>query len=319
MAPRTFQLLVTLLSVLAAAAGAGHVPRHRRAGWSCPTISSREPHSPSCQCDLAHTLRCTSPSPSDGAERQVAAILDTLRLEPKERFVSLLDLSIENLARLTPFAFDGVPLHGLVVSGAVAEVAPDAFAGLGPSLTALGLPNNRLTSVPRLASLRRLERLDLSNNRIRSIDADALLGLERLRYLDVSGNGLETLGPGAFRPVPSLRTLHLGHNRLDAARLDAGLGVGLAKLQELDLSANGLRGRLTAVFLQGLDSLVTLDLSANNFTLLKRGMLAGLKRLRNLRLARNQVTTSSNRGNNKKHAAFEQFRRVMPVFVRRST
>lgn len=292
MAPRTFQLALLTLLLLAVSPALGHqrrhVARHRRAGWSCPTITTPEL---SCQCDLAHTLRCTSSS-VDGAsaESQVASVLATLGAQPKERFVSLLELSVRNLSRLAPSTFDGLSLHGLVVtSGELADVAPDAFAGLGRSLSALGLPNNRLTSVPALASLEKLERLDLSNNKIRSIDARALAGLERLRSLDLSGNGLESLGPGAFRPTPSLRTLHLGHNRLDAAQLDRGALAGLAKLQEIDLSANRLRGRLTSAFLQGLDALVTLDLSANNLTLLKRGMLAGLKRLRVLRLARNQV------------------------------
>ena len=280
---RALQLTATLLLSLVISSALGHQRRHRRAGWSCPTITAPEL---SCQCDLAHTLRCTSSSGHD-SERQVASVLTTLAAQPKERFVSLLELSIQNLTRLSPRTFDGLSLHGLVVtSGELADVSPDAFAGLGASLSALGLPNNRLTSVPALASLKRLERLDLSNNRIRSIDAGAFRGLERLRFLDLNGNGLETLGPGAFKWTPSLRTLHLGNNRLDGGQLDV---AGLGKLQEMDLSGNRLRGRLTSAFLQGLDSLVTLDLSANNLTLLKRGMLAGLKRLRVLRLARNQV------------------------------
>lgn len=275
--------------------------RHRRSEWSCPQVSdpSRSPGI-SCQCDLPHTLRCSAGQQSNSvqsetwSERQVAAIVDALRALPLEQSVSLLDLSIQNFSRLSPFLFERVTLHGLVISsGEIVDVSAQAFSGLALSLTALGLPNNRLSSIPSesLRPLVHLERLDLSNNRIQSISGKPFAGLDRLRFLDLSGNALETIAPEVFAAPSGLRSLQLRSNLLEASQLSASALVGLKKLQEIDLGYNRLRGRLTSSFLQGLDNLITLELTGNNLTLLKRGMLSGLKRLRTLRLARNQVIT----------------------------
>ncbi|KAI9555782.1 hypothetical protein GHT06_018298 [Daphnia sinensis] len=276
--------------------------RHRRSEWSCPQVNNSS-HSPgiSCQCDLPHTLRCSAVSGghtsgssfgSSESERQVASVIGALRALPREQSVSLLDLSIQNFSRLGPFLFERVTLHGLVISsGEIQEVSAQAFAGLASSLTALGLPNNRLVSVPSeaLRSLIHLERLDLSNNRIQSIAGQPFAGLDRLRFLDLSGNALETIAPTVFAAASGLRSLQLRSNLLETSQLVAPALSGLKKLQELDLAYNRLRGRLTSTFLQGLDNLITLELTGNNLTLLKRGMLSGLKRLRTLRLARNQI------------------------------
>ncbi|XP_057366942.1 uncharacterized protein LOC130687748 [Daphnia carinata] len=276
--------------------------RHRRSEWSCPQVShpSRSPGI-SCQCDLPHTLRCSAVSGghtsgsnfgSSESERQVAAVIGALRALPREQSVSLLDLSIQNFSRLGPFLFERVTLHGLVISsGEIQDVSAQAFAGLASSLTALGLPNNRLVNVPSeaLRPLIHLERLDLSNNRIQSIAGQPFAGLDRLRFLDLSGNALETIAPTVFGAASGLRSLQLRSNLLETSQLVAPALSGLKKLQELDLGYNRLRGRLTSTFLQGLDNLITLELTGNNLTLLKRGMLSGLKRLRTLRLARNQI------------------------------
>jgi len=269
-----------------------HLDRNRRSEWSCPPVQQDTPPGISCQCDLPHTLRCAGQSAVP--EDDVTAIVGALRALPEEHSVSLLDLSIQNLSRLSSELFEQVTLHGLVISsGEIRDVSPDAFAGaaLASALTALGLPNNRLTSVPSdaLRPLVRLERLDLSNNRIRSLSGRPFDGLKALRFLDLSGNGLELIGPFVFSSPSGLRVLHLRSNLLDAVQLGTNTLAGLGKLQEIDLSHNQLRGRLTSSFLTGLDSLITLELTANNFTLLKRGMLSGLKRLRSLRLAHNQV------------------------------
>ena len=272
--------------------------RQRRSEWSCPQVNDavRSPDV-SCQCDLPHTLRCSTGQTaqsrsSSSTERQVVAIVDSLRLLPPEQSVSLLDLSIQNVSRLSPFLFERVKLSGLVISsGEIGDVSAEAFAGLASSLTALGLPNNRLASVPSEAIrlLVYLERLDLSNNRIQSISGEPFAGLDRLRFLDLSGNALETVAPEVFAAPSNLRSLQLRSNLLEVAQLNAPALSGLKKLQEIDLSYNRIRGRLTSSFLQDLDNLVSLELTGNNLTLLKRGMLSGLKRLRTLRLARNQV------------------------------
>ena len=257
--------------------------QHQGPVWSCPQVTS-DHSSIWCRCDLPHTLRCA------GTGSSVETIVANLRHLPAHQSISLLDLSIQNLSRIAPSAFRSLDgLHGLVISsGQISQVAPDAF---DTSLTALGLPNNQLVSVPSAAlrSLVRLERLDLSNNRITAIPERMLSGMDQLRFLDLSGNLISNVAPEAFAPGGALRVLHLRSNLLSADQLTA-IGSSLRRLQELDLGFNRIKGHVTSTFLAGLDNLVTLDLTANNLTLLERGVLSSLKRLKHLRLAHNQVS-----------------------------
>lgn len=265
--------------------------RNRRSQWSCPQVTESKSDI-SCQCDLPHTLRCAGLAHST---EDIESIVNVLRTSKTYQSVSLLDLSIQNLSRVSSLLFDKVTLHGLVISsGEIRDVSELAFSGLETSLTALGLPNNRLTTIPfgALKILSHLERLDLSNNRIHTIPSHMFIGLENLRFLDLNGNAIQTLSPDSFSTLVNLRSLHLRSNLLVTSQLNPSSLKGLKKLQELDLAYNQLRGRWPSSFLQELDNLVTLDLSVNNLTLLKRGMLSGLKHLTTIHLAHNQVSFS---------------------------
>ena len=154
-----------------------HLDRNRRSEWSCPPVQQDTPPGISCQCDLPHTLRCAGQSAVP--EDDVTAIVGALRALPEEHSVSLLDLSIQNLSRLSSELFEQVTLHGLVISsGEIRDVSPDAFAGaaLASALTALGLPNNRLTSVPSDAPASPDAICPRAARRQRSVRRDAELG-----------------------------------------------------------------------------------------------------------------------------------------------
>lgn len=80
------------------------------------------------------------------------------------------------MTALPGLLLQGVALHGLVISsGEITEVHHTAFQGLASPLQALGLPNNKLTSVPTqaLKSLPELDRLDLSSNKMKYVDAES--------------------------------------------------------------------------------------------------------------------------------------------------
>lgn len=90
--------------------------------------------------------------------------------------VSLLDCTVQNVSSLPPMLLEGVALHGLVISsGEITSVHQKAFQGLAAPLEALGLPNNMLSSVPTqsLRSLPELNRLDLSENRLKVLDGNS--------------------------------------------------------------------------------------------------------------------------------------------------
>lgn len=78
---------------------------------------------------------------------------------------------------LLPARFlEDVALHGLVVStGELRRVHENAFTALARPLQALGLPNNLLDTVPTVAlsHLVGLERLDLSQNKLKTLEADS--------------------------------------------------------------------------------------------------------------------------------------------------
>lgn len=134
--------------------------------WMCPNITHNR--NLECGCDIKYTLRCS------GDVHGLELIADGLR---KSNYtVSLLDCTLKNVTVLSDARiFENVTLHGLFISsGEIKRVHRFAFAGLKNPLQILGLPNNALTIVPStsLQPLTSLDRLDLSNNKIKSLTSN---------------------------------------------------------------------------------------------------------------------------------------------------
>ena len=90
--------------------------------------------------------------------------------------ISLLDVTLSGISTLPADFLEDVALHGLVVStGELRRVNENAFTKLARPLQALGLPNNLLDAVPvvALAKLVGLERLDLSHNKLKTLEANS--------------------------------------------------------------------------------------------------------------------------------------------------
>lgn len=90
--------------------------------------------------------------------------------------ISLLDVTVTGISLLPARFLEDVALHGLVISsGELRRVHENAFIGLVTPLQALGIPNNLLDSVPTtaLSRLVGLERLDLSQNKLKTLEADS--------------------------------------------------------------------------------------------------------------------------------------------------
>lgn len=140
------------------------------ADWKCPNISENSRYL-ECGCDLPQTLRCSG---DIHGLQQIAEGLRNTRYP-----VSLLDCTLKNVTFLSDARiFDGVSLHGLVISsGEIKRVHRHAFLGMKTPLLELGLPNNGLSAVPAqsLTALTALERLVLSQNRIKYLDASDFL------------------------------------------------------------------------------------------------------------------------------------------------
>jgi hypothetical protein len=141
-----------------------------------------------------------------------------------------------------------------------------AFAKLG-RLKRLDLTENRVHSFGGLR-FPSLETLILAKNQIVALDQ---FDAPKLQKMDLSGNRVFFIGPFTFLKTPSLETLILSTNNLRVLREQCF--VGLSNLKSLKLSEN----QLPAVFLgisKDLTSLADLDLGDNPLQ-----SLSGLDRL----------------------------------------
>jgi len=153
----------------------------------------------------------------------------------------------------------------------------------------LDLSNNSLTGpLPEsLAAVHALQELDVSHNRLNGAVPDALGRLETLSRLVLSGNSLSGPIPPALGQCRNLELLDLSDNELTRNIPDELYGIdwldialnlsrngltgpipskisALSKVSMLDLSYNTLDGSLAP--LAGIDNLVTLNVSNNNFS-----------------------------------------------------
>ncbi|XP_067631352.1 uncharacterized protein Lrt isoform X2 [Eurosta solidaginis] len=272
------------------------LPKRRKAGeisaipvydpsieWKCPNVTSSR--SLECGCDLPHTLRCT------GDLHGLTVLASNLLVSPYT--ISLLDCSLRNVTFLSDAKiFEGISLYGLVISsGEIKRVHKSAFLGIKGPLQALGLPANALLSVPwnSINSLVSLERLDLSNNKIKALGTSDFGGLTNLVYLELSNNQISSIAQRTFVNLRKLEVLKLGGNRLgDYATSLKALTVCYS-LRQLDLSANNLNGPLTAATLPGLRNLESLDLNRNLIKSIQNKALQNFTGLTSLSLRHNQI------------------------------
>ena len=181
--------------------------------------------------------------------------------------LSRLNLRSTPLTRLPARAFRELPnLRRLLLhdGGQLAELAPDAFAGLD-SLELLWLNNNQLTELP----------------------PDVFAGLTSLEELWIWWNHLAELPPGVFSGLPNLEQLYVNTNRL--TELPAGVFSGLARLTHLGVHDNELAELPPGIFAD-LGELVELGLFGNRLSQLPAGLFSGLSKLERLGLHENRLT-----------------------------
>lgn len=251
--------------------------------WKCPEIDHTSDLE--CGCDIPHTLRCS------GNIHGLELLSLGLRNSPYP--VSLLDCTLNNVTFLSDAKiFEGISLHGLVISsGEIKRVHRLAFTGMRNGLEALGLPNNKLTSVPSssIAPLIQLDRLDLSNNQIKALTSTDFVTLDQLTYLELSDNKITSISPRSFVSLRKLQYLKLKGNRLGDFPTSLQSILYCKNLTDLDLRSNTLRGPLTRQLLPKLLLLQTLNLEKNLLTSVQNGALEKFVNLKSLSLRHNQI------------------------------
>ena len=106
------------------------------------------------------------------------------------------------------------------------------------------------------------------------VEVDAFYGIKSLRTLDLSENDIRQLSSNVMCPLNNLRTLNLSKNKLSAVS-DIVVSSGcLGKVNQLDLSFNGLTG---VDLIKNWDSLSHLILSNNNIHLVSSDAFSRLK------------------------------------------
>uniref|UniRef100_UPI00358F2AB1 leucine-rich repeat transmembrane protein FLRT3-like n=1 Tax=Myxine glutinosa TaxID=7769 RepID=UPI00358F2AB1 len=129
--------------------------------------------------------------------------LEELRLEDN-RITEIAERAFGHLGSLRRLVLDGNLLTDVAT-------APGAFLGL-PSLVELSLSRNLLTTAPAQLPTVTLQRLLMQDNQITWVSHDALQGLRQLQRLDMSGNRLRTLQRGSFDGLDSLNQLFARNN-----------------------------------------------------------------------------------------------------------
>ncbi|XP_042305417.1 malignant fibrous histiocytoma-amplified sequence 1 isoform X2 [Sceloporus undulatus] len=204
--------------------------------------------------------------------------------EPEERLEGEPKAASENPPPPPPLP----PVETLNLSGRGLEELPEGLCvALGPSLRVLSLRRNRLSGLPSASSLRHLAHLaelDLSHNRVRSLEGRALGLLGALRKLNLSHNHLGGPPEGTVGTLPEglgalwhLEELDLSFNRL--SRLPREALAGLRCLRALDVDHNRLPAFPSGVLELG--ALEELDCSGNR---LLRALPEGIASLRRLKV-----------------------------------
>lgn len=208
-----------------------------------------------------------------------------------------LDLSANNMWLLP----DGVfcPLHSLealnLTRNRLRNVTTLRFSVMpgqrcGNSLKNLDLSNNSIDNVPAEAfsGLIRLQELYLHSNGMTVLADRALEGLVSLSALRLDHNKLVNLPPELFSDTKELKELHLQNNSINV--LAPGLFNDLSQLQILDISKNELTSEwINSATFTGLLRLVVLDISDNRVSKLEPSLFRDMYSLQILRLEGNLI------------------------------
>ena len=171
-------------------------------------------------------------------------------------------------------------------------LAPGLFHGL-EHLLVLNLSRNEMGNewiTPQtFRDLLRLVALDLSYNRLATLDNGVLNPLTSLQILDLSHNRIHHLRGNSFLSQVNLHSLKINHNTIDNIHSEAM--AGLSVLSTLQLGHNRLQRLETDVF-KNCTSLVDLSLPGNMFREVPNSALKEIKLLKTLDLGDNLLAHS---------------------------
>ncbi|CAL4066456.1 unnamed protein product [Meganyctiphanes norvegica] len=170
--------------------------------------------------------------------------------------------------------------------GAKMDVVPIL---LNPRIESLNLVDNEIRSVSQaFVFYEKLQKLDISNNRIHTLGSNNFEEQRRLQELLIARNNITELLLKSFSGLSDLILLDLSYNNIK--NLPIGIFSQLPSLKFLLLAHNRLH-TITVHTLRGIQSLHVLDLCDNIFRYVPTKALVELRNLKFLNLCRNRLTT----------------------------
>ncbi|XP_048119717.1 leucine-rich repeat and immunoglobulin-like domain-containing nogo receptor-interacting protein 1-B isoform X1 [Alosa alosa] len=130
--------------------------------------------------------------------------------------------------------------------------------------------------------------LDLSKNRLKTINPEEFISYPHLEELQLNENIISVIEPGAFTNLYGLRTLGLRNNKLKLIQL--GVFTGLSNLTHLDISENKIVILLDYMF-QDLYNLKSLEVGDNDLVFISHRAFHGLSGLEQLTIEKCNLTT----------------------------
>uniref|UniRef100_A0A1I7V8D7 Leucine Rich Repeat family protein n=1 Tax=Loa loa TaxID=7209 RepID=A0A1I7V8D7_LOALO len=181
-------------------------------------------------------------------------------------------------------------IHLDLSSNHISMLANNVFRYQGKT-EILNLSNNNFPVVFRnsFRGLHRLQSLDLSSGKLQTIEWNALKHMPELLELDLSYNILQNLSFATFIGLKKLEKLIVAGNQITYLN-DGPLSRILPNLRTIDLSKNMITTlkKIESHNFRQLQSLLELDLTDNEFSILPALSFDGLFRLKQLKLSEQQ-------------------------------
>ncbi|XP_063540131.1 insulin-like growth factor-binding protein complex acid labile subunit [Cydia strobilella] len=184
-------------------------------------------------------------------------------------------------------AFNGLYFEKLDLSDAdIGELGPDLF-GPHPSFQSLSFSKNFISKISKTTfrNLGNLEELDLSFNKLRSIDFDTT-DLKTLRYFYISNNVIQQIRRDTFEPLISLKIIDLSNNAIEDIQTRSFNNLKILIL--LNLKNNPITDIPQQTF-NGLSLCIGLDLSGSKIKTLQNNSFNGMTSLNTLNLSHSDI------------------------------
>ncbi|XP_063386005.1 protein artichoke-like [Cydia fagiglandana] len=184
-------------------------------------------------------------------------------------------------------AFNGLYFEKLDLSDAdIGELGPDLF-GPHPSFRSLNFSKNFISKISKTTfrNLDYLEELDLSFNKLRSIDFDTT-GLKNLSHFYINNNAIKQIRRDSFQPLTSLQVIDLSNNAIENIQTLSFTNSKI--LLKLNLKNNPITD-IPQRTLNGLSSCYDLDLSGSKIKTLQNDSFYGMRSLNKLNLSHSDI------------------------------